>query len=302
MNCSADTVQFLVSLKYPENAALTKGEAERYALELYHMPDDEFDRLFVEEEVRFKKELKEKEAAEEPTRFYNLDGAGADFQEWGRFAHWTLDEAIALSLGKNPKIVNWRAMQAYRSSPFFSRYAELRARVHQALLSRHLFEPTIPGTYIAWARQNGIEFPLRLEEEVQACDNDGPDWKMNYKSLMERCQHLFSQVSVVRDEPFGSLSQRAYSDHHAESGRGAGKEEGFGAIAPASVEIPQVLAGRGVDDLFKLIAAMAMAKYRDVPAPEHRAHAVANDLMLVGVPIDVSIVGSWLHVANAILV
>jgi hypothetical protein len=50
---------------------------------------------------------------EEAQRFFNQPRAEADFEHWSKFAYWTLDEAIALSLGKTPQIVTWEEVKEY---------------------------------------------------------------------------------------------------------------------------------------------------------------------------------------------
>jgi hypothetical protein len=46
-------------------------------------------------------------------RFFNQPHAAADFEHWSKLAHWTLDEAVALSSGKAPERVNWEAVSKY---------------------------------------------------------------------------------------------------------------------------------------------------------------------------------------------
>jgi hypothetical protein len=43
---------------------------------------------------------------EENARFFNLPHAAADFEHWSKMEHWSLDEAIALAMGKAPEIVS----------------------------------------------------------------------------------------------------------------------------------------------------------------------------------------------------
>jgi len=34
-------------------------------------------------------------------------------QDWSKMAHWTLDEAVALSFGKAPELVHWQIISKY---------------------------------------------------------------------------------------------------------------------------------------------------------------------------------------------
>ena len=69
--------------------------------------------------------------------------ANADIDHWSKAAHWTLDEAIALSLGKAPELVRWERLQSLTAlgSPFVIQYARrrdlaLRAKAWDSFLTR----------------------------------------------------------------------------------------------------------------------------------------------------------------------
>ena len=63
-------------------------------------------------------------------RFFNLPNAAADFEYWSKMAHWTLDEALALSFGKNPKVVSWKSLEKIISytSPFVLQFRKNAAK------------------------------------------------------------------------------------------------------------------------------------------------------------------------------
>lgn len=66
--------------------------------------------------------------AKEAAKFYNQAQAEADFAHWGKMEYWTSDEALALLLGKDPRIVSRSAMKRELSPGieelFFDRPAE----------------------------------------------------------------------------------------------------------------------------------------------------------------------------------
>ena len=54
----------------------------------------------------------EKQHLEDDQRqFFNQPRAAADFDYWSKMTHWTLDEAIALSFGKAPEVVNEKSLK-----------------------------------------------------------------------------------------------------------------------------------------------------------------------------------------------
>ena len=74
---------------------------------------------------------------EEEERYFNQPDAMADYVHWSQCACWTLDEAVALSLGRDPRIVsiNGVAAHAAGSSPFAKEYlrrTDLVKRAHAA--------------------------------------------------------------------------------------------------------------------------------------------------------------------------
>ena len=72
-------------------------------------------------------EAEQKRAAErDETEFFNLPTAAADFSLWNRKKHWHPEEAAALSLGKNPKIVNPQTLGRLQrpDSPFVREFQE----------------------------------------------------------------------------------------------------------------------------------------------------------------------------------
>ena len=118
--------------------------------------------------------------AKEAARFYNKPGASADFDYWIKADFWTLDEAVALLLGKEPSVVNPEAFKREASSHFtfltsdkptepigFARtYQRLRALMERA---EALTGPRIkPMAVVEWARNtNAADVPTPLTRLAQ---------------------------------------------------------------------------------------------------------------------------------------
>jgi hypothetical protein len=80
------------------------------------------------EELRVEAERQEKE------RFFNQPRPRADIRHWSKAAHWTLDEAIALSFGKAPEVVKWEKIQPFlQISQFAFQYGRVRDLALRAL-------------------------------------------------------------------------------------------------------------------------------------------------------------------------
>ena len=99
------------------------------------MPPAALTALFDQERAIACNEIVRRAEREEQDRFFNQPHAKADFAYWIKAAHWTLDEAIALSFGKAPEHVSWeRLKNLVQISPFaveYQRRRELALRARQ---------------------------------------------------------------------------------------------------------------------------------------------------------------------------
>ena len=119
--------------------------------------------------MKEREEVRQKLDREERERFFNLPHAKTDYDHWSKAAHWTLDEALALSFGRAPEIVRWDQLQKFSSlgSPFVAQYARRRDLALRALTWKQLFDPVLPGIFLAWAKRTDIAVPSELTEAVQ---------------------------------------------------------------------------------------------------------------------------------------
>src|ERR1700730_12726754 len=100
----------------------------------------------MEEEAQLRRELEENE------RFFNQPRANMDATHWSRMSYWTLDEAVVLSLGKDPRVVKWNRVKSLAYlSPFATEFGARREIAIRAIVMRQLQDPTIPAVFLAWA-------------------------------------------------------------------------------------------------------------------------------------------------------
>ena len=67
---------------------------------------------------------------------------------WSKAAHWTLDEAIALSFGKAPAVVSWEKVRGYVSqSHFADQYGKVRDLALRETHRQQLYDPVLPGCF-----------------------------------------------------------------------------------------------------------------------------------------------------------
>ena len=215
-----DPVEFLISRKFRSapspflKALFPSGEQSRipdpplnepqqiireleYRDALEAMSEAEFEILLDAEKKKLAEELKAQAQKKEDQQFFNQPHACADFEHWSKAAHWTLDEAVALSFGKAPEYVNWTALQPFlKVSQFALRYARLRDLAQRAMVWKKLYDPVLPMIFLGWAKDNDIEFPVALAEKVHARRGSLTDWQKEHEKLMV----MYDELKAMYDE------------------------------------------------------------------------------------------------------
>ncbi len=180
------------------------AEIQTYRTELQGFEEEQLFALAYQEREKEAHELKD---LEEQTPFYDRTNAQADFEYWGRVPLWRLDEAIALSFGKNPFLVTWRGLEDdTETSAFAARFANLRHLVLRAKEAKHLTDPVSPDAYIAWAKANHVTLPPELEESVQAFSGEVPDWK----ALYEETKSQLASATKASDRPVSEKERKTF--------------------------------------------------------------------------------------------
>jgi hypothetical protein len=274
-----------------------RNKIEEYRAELLAKDPRELQELYKEERAKERVEAEVRPDWEDRQRFFNQPHAKADFIHWSKAAHWTLDEAVALSFGKEPTIVNWNRVQKYTEiSRFAGRYAKLRELTLRAKEWKQLYDPVLPGLFLAWAKRYDIGYPPELEQQVIARGHDIADWKTSYDELK------------LRSEEAAAAAERALADGRrlvAELVRERESlRERVGQLEEAAREVRErPLLSKERDSALKLIIGMAIEGYKYDPGrPRNEAtQEIFDDLALVGVSLDPDTVRKWLREASQLL-
>jgi hypothetical protein len=175
-----DYANFEINLKTGLSAAKL-GEAENYRAKLRMLGNSELEALYQQE--IYKKYLED-----DQTRLFHSKVVEADFDYWSKMPHWTLDEAIALSFGKDPEQVNWNSLNSTSAylSPFVENYKKLRVLTSRAVTSGKLFDPVLPSIFLNWLLLNEINFPNVLGELVDRRSGGVEDWKKLYLETLSK--------------------------------------------------------------------------------------------------------------------
>lgn len=183
-------ISFLVSRKFGSTAILAPAlanfdksensenskkvaEIEEYKRTLRNVQSNDLLTLYNSELVK-----------QENERFYNQRYANADFVHWAKAAHWTLDEAIALSFGKEPEIVTWKEIEKLKGQTSFAKvFAKRRDLALRATHWKKFGDTIPPVTFISWAKEINVELPNVLIEEVAKIGGAAINWHVQYLKL-----------------------------------------------------------------------------------------------------------------------
>lgn len=154
---------------------------------LMSLSEDELDAEYVEARNEAVKQLMAKADREERDRPFNRPEAAADFSYWAKNPYWTIWEAVALLMGKNPKRVDWDFVKPYlQISPFAKEFERVAALAHRAAKADQLTDPVAPGAFIAWAERYEFEVPSALKAEVAKFGHYLGDWKTLYDGAVQQ--------------------------------------------------------------------------------------------------------------------
>jgi hypothetical protein len=319
----ADPIGFLINQKYPRLAVLErvrtnypereeqyqeeKRKADAYLQELLAMPPGTIANLFALEKARFLEQLATAADLRDKTRFFSEPFAEADFDYWSKISYWTADEAVALSLGKEPRIVSWPLLEAMVNESIF--VVDYRARlelVARAVEVGHIAPKTAPFHFLAWAERTRFSVPSGLVAAVVATGHQIADWKTEYDRLVawinERTQEIDrtqAQLEAEKTQALETLSgaNAAYMElwQECEMLREAA------AAAPAIVPDHPDISTRERDTLLKIVIGMAVGGYSYDPRAARSTVIpdIVNDLETAGVAVSDDTVRKYLREAAA---
>lgn len=174
-----EDVELIVDAKFLEDIWVKPGEltakardrvrsyfnnARDYNEYLEGLSRSEVDEAYALERAQYDETGRKAAAAVDDEEFYNSPEADADFSHWLRAGVWHSDEAIALSRGKDPQVVNQESLRSPRSStsPFRIEYKRRKWLVERAIEAGQLNVLLTPNSFIEWAKNSGFELPPEM--------------------------------------------------------------------------------------------------------------------------------------------
>lgn len=278
-----DNIHFTPSPELSRELKRQDLGAKKYYQELSQKSEEEIASLHKAELEKDRLAAQKHKEEQERQHFYNLSSADADFEYWSKMPHWSLDEAIALSFGKNPKVVYWGRIEAkfeYLSSTFGQEYSKVRELANRAKLWNKTFDPMLPSLFIKWAADNDIPFPKELADMVGKRQGNAVDWKKMYEDLVEKSTENLTTANQIIKAKNQKIEELEKSKTEAKP-----------------------LQTKEKESLFKLVIAMAVEGYRYKSSAKRNDAVtdICNDLEKLEMPIDAGTIRKYLTAAKEIL-
>jgi hypothetical protein len=170
-----EKLQFLVSRRFPDYWRQHKMDASdprisairEYETELASLPASAFDELYIQAVDEHTREQQEAEKRADRLEFFNQPDAAADFRFWCHLERWSLDDATALLLAKDPQKVYPGKLQWIRhESPFRQAFEGLKSKLVRAKHDGKLKDGDSPANFVGWAKAVGVPIPEELLAHV----------------------------------------------------------------------------------------------------------------------------------------
>lgn len=238
--------------------------------------------------------------------------SAANFEYWAKVPVWSLDEAVALSFGKNPDQVDWESIDIYRDvSSIAQDFWNCRRIVHRYQAINRLSDPIYPRDFIEWAHQTETAIPIALVDAVSKRWHQAVDWRQycydqkvyyddqicQWKSAFEALHAERQELADVVDgltkavaERDNSILQLRECQHFLEIARG--EAESDNCIRP-----DKPLHTKERESLQKIAIGLAIGGYRYNPA-EKRSSVVTemiNDMAELGISLSADTLRKFLR-------
>ncbi len=183
-----------------EQENMLKMKSFSYQSELLALQPSKLNALYEKEVKKNSQEIETKGQAIDQS-LYDHSKSEADIGYWSKLPSWKLDEAVALSFGKSPEIVNWSSVQEnVQISPFARKYSQRRDIVLRGEQLAELSNPVGPNDFLLWAEHYEIECPQKLVELVKKREPNLEDWKTKYEKLNAEFSDLKKERDQLREE------------------------------------------------------------------------------------------------------
>jgi hypothetical protein len=165
-----------------------------------------------------------------------------------------------------------------------------------------LYDPVLPGIFLAWAKRYDISYPAELEEMVTAYGHAVQDWKTLYDEKSEQYDELHAHAKKVVDEANATIRQLNGEVENLAKERDSLLQELENSPKEAEIQDPagRLLGTRAQNTLLKMVIGMAISGYGYDPAKPRSpvTEEIVSDLAKLGISIGADTVRKWLKEAT----
>lgn len=296
----------------------------KYRGQLACLNEDELEKLVQKEKALEQHAFQIKMQADEAARPFNQSWSKLDHNHWSKISFWTLDEAVAISLNKDPRKVKWESLKSLTNvSPFAAKYEAKLMLVERAKKMGQLWAETSPSTFLMWAKRTGFDFPVELMEAVQALGVQVADWKSRYEEQLKLTECLRAEIQTLNEHSIATskesiefLDRMRTGQREIDKARSDQMDMLEHKLAVASQKIKDLeaqqqpkaahsneLSPRVKDTLLKMIIGMATDAYGFVPPPARSPFPkeLSDILALLGLEVTDETIRKYLKEATQLL-
>jgi hypothetical protein len=241
-------------------------------------PEEEIRQLWERERER---ERAEAAAAIEVAErgLYYMKPMPPDYDHYCKCATWTLEEALALSFGRDPEKLSSAGLVEYakRGYPFAKSYRNRWVQIQRAKATQQLFDPVFPSIFLAWAKTLKLVMPEELLSRAVA---SGISLK-NWQTLYEDSVALRAKLDAQHKENVGKWRE-ALDAARSENAKLKSEAASQVPVGPANEDEQSSTVTR--NNMLRMIAAMSIRGYGYDPRnPRNQATAdIVSDLQVLG--------------------
>lgn len=164
-----------------------EADAETFRNLLQSQSENAVRMLFLERRQELAPEANAAIIDREAALFFHRPLALPNYGYWGRMAVWSIAEATALVLGRDPRVVNWQAFEAegVAATPFAVKYRNIGDLIHRSVIAGLLDNPLEPSLFLAWCTRMQLFPPQELVSEIEKVRGQQIDWQVSYWRLSE---------------------------------------------------------------------------------------------------------------------
>lgn len=101
--------------------------------------------------------------------FFHEPFANAEWSYWASQGTWSLEQAAALLLEKDPDVVSFATLDDYATGSIFAaKFAKLLFALDEAKGRRQLAGQVTPSELVEWARAHRVKVPPNLVQSIEA--------------------------------------------------------------------------------------------------------------------------------------